>query len=659
MHGRSDPKKAHRNHSAPTVLTGKGGTGSSPRRRLIVLMAIAVGLTLFAHWPALSARALSIDDDQYLTGNTLVRNPSWESLRRFFSEVFSPTSIAGYYQPLTMISLMLDYAVAGDVNNLRPFHRTSLALHAANTALLILLLYMFFTNPWAAAMIGLLFGVHPMTVETIPWVGERKTLLATFFALWCLIAYVRYARSGGWTAYTACLALYALALLSKPTAVPIPVVLVLLDFWPLRRLGRRALFEKAPFFVLAGLSAVVTFISQRHQELGASGSLSAGQTFLLICHNLVFYPWHMVWPVHLSSFYAFPEDISLSNNLLLTAALITVATFAILSISLRWTRALLTGWLCFVFLLAPTLLNKSYSPCVAWDKYAYLPAAGLLLVLAWALGRLWSRVNRRAGRPLLAASVLVVAALLTVGTRGQLTHWRTTQALCDYTIAVSPRAFSFYHHRGNLRNAVGDWAAAYADYSRAIELNPDYAGAYSNRAIALASQGDHDGAIADCTRAIEIDPRFAAAYGNRALAFQSKGDWDAAIRDCTTAIELNRTDASAYNNRGTAYARKGDYDAALADFRRAVDLRPNEAAFRRNLANAYLVREEFPYAVTEYSRVIALHPTDASAYSGRAAAYCGVGQYDRAWADVQTLTRLGAEPPQEVLKILMESMPSK
>ncbi len=658
MHGRSDPKQAPRGDSGATALAGEDEAGPA-RVRVTALMAFAVAFTLFAHWPALSARALSIDDDQYLTSNTRVRNPSWESVGRFFGEVFSPTSIAGYYQPLTMTSLMLDYAAAGDVNNLRPFHRTSLTLHAANTALLILLLHKLLGNSWVAAMVGLLFGVHPMTVETIPWVGERKTLLAAFFALWCLIAYVRHARRGGRRAYAACLALYVLALMSKPTAVPIPAVLVLLDFWPLRRLSLRALLEKVPFLIVAAVSAIVVVISQRHQELAALSSLSTGQTLLLICHNLMFYPWHMIWPVQLSSFYAFPEDISLSNGLLLAAVAVTLGTTAVLLISLRWTRALLTGWLCFICLLAPTLLNKSYSPCVAWDKYAYLPAVGLLLTLAWALERVWSRAGGRTGRTVLMGIVLVVATLLVIGTRGQLRHWRTTRALCDYTISVSPRAYSFYHHRGNLRREMGDLDGAYADYTQAIDLCPNYAGAYSNRAIVLASKGDYDGAIADCTQAISISPRLAAAYGNRALAFQGKGDWDAAIRDCTVAIELNRMDASAYNNRGTAYARKGESERALADLRAAARLEPNQPAYRRNLGNAFLLRKDFLHAIAEYGRAIALDPADASAYSARAAACCAVGQYDQAWADVRALRRLGAEPPPEVLEILMNAKPGE
>ena len=208
-----------------------------PRRKSISQIILLGGLLVIvcvvaaaAHWPALPARALSFDDHQYLHNNQLVQNPSWTSAWRFLSEVFEPSTVGGYYQPLAMISLMFDCAMGGGPDNLRPFHVTSLSLHVLNTALVIVLLYMLFGKVWPAAMVGLLFGVHPLTVEPIPWIGERKTLLASFFALWCVIIYVRYSRKSSWKLYAGCVVMYVLALMAKPTTTPLPVLLLLLDF---------------------------------------------------------------------------------------------------------------------------------------------------------------------------------------------------------------------------------------------------------------------------------------------------------------------------------------------------------------------------------------------------------------------------------------------
>ena len=382
---------------------------------LAVLVASAV---VAAHWTALGAKALCIDDVEYLSDNPLVQNPSWDSARRFLTEVGDPSSVKGYYQPLNMISLMLDCAMGGSPENLTPFHRTSLILHAANTLLVMGLLYLLFGNAWAAAAAALLFGVHPMTVETIPWIGERKTLLAAFFALGSLIFYVQYARKGGWRAggwtrwlwLLASATAYLLAVMSKPTAVPLPFAMLLLDFWPLDRLFRKptsrrggsppmpsgrpglrwpdrhVFLEKIPFFAIAVASAVVTYISQ--SKLSAEGR-SPLDALYIFCHNVVFYPYKMLWPASLSSHYPYPAPLTIWHPAVLAGVIGTAVLFAALAVSLIWTRAAATGWAIFLVLIFPVMGLIGFSNAIASDKYAYLPVVGLLIVLAYFVGRLW------------------------------------------------------------------------------------------------------------------------------------------------------------------------------------------------------------------------------------------------------------------------------
>jgi hypothetical protein len=315
-------------------------------------------IILVAHWPVLSARAFYIDDEEYITQNALVQNPGWHSAKRFLTEVIRPSTVRGYYQPLTMISLMLDYAAGGRPDNLLAFHRTNLSLHAANTALLVILLYLLFGNIWAAAAVGLLFGTHPMTVEPIAWLSERKALLSAFFALWSLLFYVLFTRSSGKKFYAACLFTYLLAVLSKPTSVPLPFVMLLMDYWPLNRLiimgrlNRKTLLEKLPLLVLLILFAVITLISQ----ILAGGISFPGQPhhkllnpLLIFCHNLVFYPCKMLWPANLSAFYDYPRPFALSNPTVLAAVVASVVLIVILVVSLRWTRSLMVDFPCRCF----------------------------------------------------------------------------------------------------------------------------------------------------------------------------------------------------------------------------------------------------------------------------------------------------------------------
>lgn len=654
-------RAAHKTRHARQTVAAIGPPSANvlpPAVVLALLIVFAVGATLVVHWPSLSARALSVDDDQYMTANPLVQNPSWTSAGRFFREVLHPSTVAGYYQPLAMISLMLDYAVAGSRDNLRPFHRTSLLLHAANTGLIILLLYMLLGRPWAAAIAGLLFGVHPMTVETIPWIGERKTLLATFFALWSLILYVRYARRPSLRAYIGCAAFYVLALLSKPTSTPLPVAMLLLDFWPLRRLDRRAVIEKLPLLTIGLAFAVVTVISQS----GTAGvDLPTEHSFirvpLMLCHNIVFYLQKIVWPARLSSYYAFPEPMALSNPPVLAGVVGTCALLALLVVSLRRTRAMLTGWLVFFVMILPAMGVLGFTFVIASDKYAYLPAIGLLLILAWLLNVLWGGevdgggAARRAG--VIAVSA-VIAFWLGSTSRGQLAHWRTSEELCEYTLSVSPKADPFLYHRGNLYRKKGDNDRAIVEYGRALAIRPTYAEAYCNRGVAFMGKRDYDAAIRDCTTAIELRPAFADAYCNRAVALMGKGDHDAAIRDCTKAVDLRPAFAQAYLNRGTACGMKGEFDRSIEDLTKAAELQPKEANAFRNRGNAYLGKGDALRAIADYTQAIAIDPTCADAYHGRAVARSRLKEYDLARADVRALQRLGRTPSAE-LRSLLES----
>jgi hypothetical protein len=278
---------------------------------------IVAAIVTAVHWPVLSARAISFDDDPYLFSNPTLMNPSGLAAVRVLTEVVDSSHIHGYYEGLTLVSLMADVALGGSSNNLRPFHRTSLALHVLNTLLVIALLQLLFHRPWAAAAAGLLFGLHPLTVEPVAWVWERKTVLATALVLSSLVLYVVYTRRRGLGWYLAALAFFALALLAKPTVTPLPLLLLLLDWWPLRRTagaGRRALFEiaieKVPFLILAGISSTITILSMRQTAMvGLHGGSSIAAIPLRICYLIAFYFGKIIWPARLSSVYLLPQPM--------------------------------------------------------------------------------------------------------------------------------------------------------------------------------------------------------------------------------------------------------------------------------------------------------------------------------------------------------------
>lgn len=369
---------------------------SSQAPQLTAALVVATVILLLVHRPALNSQALCFDDDQYLTDNLLVQTPSLSSALRFLGEVLTPSTVGGYYQPLAMISLMLDYKRGGRPDNLTVFHQTNLILHAFNVIFVILILYLLFSNVWLAASVGLIFGLHPMTVETINWVGERKTLLASFFAFLSILSYVLYQQTARRTYYWLSFAVFLLALLSKPTSTLLPFALVVLDYWPFQTLTFTrihtvisAIRTKWPFCIASIISAIITYISQANTaDVTLPVEYSRLHIPLILCHNVMFYIYKLIWPIDLSSHYPTPQPFDLSNVLLIAMIVGTCGLVALLLFSLSKTRALFGGWLFFFVAIFPTFGVIGFSNTLVADKYIYFPALGLLLSLAWALNRL-------------------------------------------------------------------------------------------------------------------------------------------------------------------------------------------------------------------------------------------------------------------------------
>jgi len=566
----------------------KNDTG--PLGLLAVLLIAVSAAVLVAHGPGLSAQAILIDDDEYLTDNDLVKNPGWESTKRFLTEVLEPSSVKGYYQPVSMISLMIDYALGGRVDNLRQFHRTSLALHVANTALVVVLIYMLFGRVWLAGGVGLLFGVHPITVEPIPWVADRKTVLMAFFGLWCLILYIRYTRMGGWGLYTGCMIMYVLALLSKPTSTPLPVLMLVMDYWPLKRLSKKAVVEKIPLLILCGIGSVITYISQTRTAGAAPPSeLGAERIPLTVCHNIIFYLYKIVWPINQSPDYGFPKPLGLSHPMVLAGVVGTCLLIPLLLLSLRWTRALLAGWLFFFIAIFPTLGVVGFTWMIACDKYVYFPILGLLMVLAAFLG--WLSGPGRTGKPtkrqlMLAVVVLFVAGTEAAATRNYLKDWRNTLSLYERIVKVTPDSPQALNRLGHCLQMAGRTQEADISYRRALEIIPDYVEAHNNLAGLLQTLGRYDEAVDYLRQALLISPNNAGTHYNMANVLCIQGQYESAISHYRKALQNCPKDAEVYNNMGVTFAIMGRLEDAIGCFRKALQIAPNNSSASNNLEQA-------------------------------------------------------------------------
>ncbi len=554
-----------------------------------VVMLAVLGSVLAAFWPALSAEALYMDDTFYV-GSPLLRQPSWATAKRIFAEVLEPSMVNGYYQPLALLSVMLDFLDPAATISLLPFHRTSLLLHVLNVALVVVLLAVLFGDWLAAGMVGLLYGLHPLNADVVLWVAERKTVLSACFALGSLLLYVSYARRAraprgrDLKRYLGSLLLYACALLAKPTAVPLVALLLVLDYWPLGRLGRAVLPEKVPFLVLAGLSAAITVVSQaKAGHGGVTELMNPLQLPLVVAHSTGFYAMKLVAPSGLLPDYLAPVPFALGNPEVLVPVLGAAALAVAVGLSLRRTRAWLAGLLFFLVALSPTVGIVRFTAAIAANRSLYLPMVGLLLPLAWGLARASGASLGPLRRPgpglLLFGAGTALALASATATRAYAAHWRDTLTLLDYALTQAPSDWRLHTRLGNEWIKRGDYPSAVAEFRQAVALNPRWTENRLNLGRALLTMDRP----ADAERALAP-----------ALA-QTPGDW------------------RAHMLVGTARFRRNALAAALAAFQTAARLAPGRPATHRQLGETLEGLGRLDEAAAEYREALRLAPYDRAA----------------------------------------------
>ena len=549
----------------------------APAAALVLVVAVVAA----AHWPVLKAGAISLDDDKFIEHNALVADPGWSSVGRFFGEVTRPSTVPGYYLPLSMTSLMLDWAMGGRPDDLRVFHRTSLVLHLLVTLLLVLILHRLF-GAWVPAVItGLLFGLHPLTVEPVAWVGERKTLLATCFALAGLLSWLQYVRRGRQLWQVAAVALHVLALLSKPTVAMLPLLLLLLDLWPLRRWSARTALEKWPFLLLSLAAGAVTLASHG-RTVGIANA--AGADFLRglaqAGYLLGFYLAKLIRPVDLSPVYPAPVPFDLSNPALWPALAGAGLLTLLLALAARRARGPLVGWLFFVIAIAPTLGLVRYSWVTASDKYVYFPVAGLLVVLAGGLTAWWRspRCGGPAGRVAMLGLALVLLAAEARGVRATLAHWTDSLTLRQHIVAVAPQEPAAHLGLGTFLDRQGAHAEALRHYRRAVELDPGRADAHLDLGLALERQGRIGEALDHLRSAVRCSPAWVDPCNE--LAWLLATGSDPALRDPAGAVRLAERavelsggrDPNVLDTQAAAQAAAGRFERAVETARRAREL---------------------------------------------------------------------------------------
>jgi hypothetical protein len=514
------------------TITGKirqnGQTVSYGKWHLPLALLLIAVVTLAVYWPALHNGFIDYDDPDYVTGNVAVlQGLSLKGLSWAFTAFH-----AGNWHPLTWLSHMLDIQLFGE--NPAGHHAISLLLHAANAVLLCALLHRLTGYLGRSVVVALLFALHPLHVESVAWVAERKDVLSTLFWLLTMAAYARYARTPSVKRYVPVAVLFALGLMAKQMLVTLPLVLLLMDYWPLNRLSKSGikalLLEKVPLLLMSGVASLVTLRSQ-----AAAGALSRadGQSALLSAGNALIsyvkYMGKMFWPADLALFYPFEPAAVTAPAVAGAAALLAALSCGVL-VQKKERPWLVFGWCWYLITLLPVIGFVRIGSQAMADRYTYIPLTGLFIICVWGGSEIAGRW--RNGLRVAGGATAVALAILSVLTVRQIGYWHSSRELYDRALRVVER----------------NWLA------------------HNNLAILLAQQYRYDEAILHFREALRINPTLTDVYRNLGNAYQSTGNYNAALDAFREALRINPDDAEAHFRLGYAWLMAGNTDLAYREY---------------------------------------------------------------------------------------------
>ncbi len=615
-------KKRARPEKAATVRSGasvssesKGHPAGRNDRWLVPGVCIFLAAITFAVFGrTLGYGFVNYDDDMYVYENPVVQKGlTWEGFRWALTY-----GNIGHWHPLTWLSHMLDCQLYG--LQAGGHHLTNLLLHGAAAILLFLVLRRMTGFLWRSAFVAAVFAIHPLHVESVAWIAERKDVLSAFFFMLTLGAYVRYVRRPpSVVRYGAVVLFYALGLLSKNMLVTMPFVLLLLDYWPLNRLSSftpqvllRRVAEKIPLFVLMAGSCVATALVS---ETVTADKLPFGLRMENAVVSYVTYLWQMIHPSGLACLYPNPTNYLPPGQVAGALGLLLAISGAVWAF--RKTKPwLVVGWLWYVGMMIPVIGIVQISYYAHADRYTYLPQIGLYVLLTWTAADLCAGWRHR--RVVLSGLSTIILAASIFCARTQTSYWRNGESLWTHTLACTSDNAKAHNNLGNALLQKGNVNDAITHYQEALQIKPDYAEAYNNLGNALFQKGNVDEAIVHFQKALQIKPDYAEAHDNLGNALFQQGNVDEAITHYQRALQIKPDDAKAHNNLGSALFQKGKVDEAIVHYQKALQIEPDDAKAHSNLGNALLQKGNSDEAIVHYQKALQITPDDAEAQNNLA-----------------------------------------
>ncbi len=602
-------------------------TGLSDKHKVILIYAVLAVAVSAAYWRVFSNGFVNYDDPMYITDNKHIQEGfTWDGVVWAFKSGYAVN-----WHPVTWLSHMLDCQLFG--LNPRGHHLTSLLLHIANTLLLFYVLRKMTGALWASAFAAAVFGLHPLHIQSVGWVSERKDVLSTLFWLLTLLSYIRYVQDRNFKRYLITISLFAVGLMAKPMLVTLPIVMLLLDYWPLKRFSIadcqlpieknpkskiqnpkfaqsfwQLIIEKIPFFVLSVISSAITFFVQ--QQGGAVATFDKISPALRLCNIPMAYCAYIVKTIIPSGLMAYYPYNTNASILLIAAAVLFLAVISAGVIFLR-RPYLIVGWLFFIITLVPVIGIIQVGGQSRADRYMYIPMIGLLIMIAWGLKEIAERV--RLGRFILIPAAAVCLSALSIATWINVGYWKNTFTLFGHAIEVMPANHVALLYLGNTLIEQKNISGGIEYYKKSIEAAPGFADARFNLGLALFHDNKFDKALEQYNMVLNIKENYPRVHFYIANVLAKTGHTDAAARHYSIAIKNDPDDIEAYSNWAVMLAEKGQIEQAIEQYNKALAIKPDNADIHNNLGNALKNQGKLAQAAEHYQKALLLRPDFAQA----------------------------------------------
>ena len=669
------------NPAAPLLNTAQD------RKKSLYYLIAVLAVTCIIYIPSLfNGFIVNWDDGGYIHEHALVHELSWDN----FLTIFNPTTFyKGNYHPLTTFFYAIEYSIVG----LNPFlyHLNNLIFHLLNCYLVFIFIRRLSKRIELAAFVALFFGIHPMHVESVAWISERKDVLYTFFFLISCLYYMSYLEKEEKKTrnYVLAVLMFFLSLLSKSAAVALPGALLLIDYFQKRKWSWKLLADKIPFVLLSMTFGIIAVFSQA--EKGAIQDLgplySPFERVFLVCSNIVMYLYKMFVPLDLAAMYPYPPRVDghIPYFFYISGLLVTMLIL-VLIFSRRYGRQYIFGFLFFIVTIALVLQALPVGGAIMAERYTYVPYIGIFFTLGWLYTDAWKSVKPVwiRMRPFLHVIVIGFAVFCSVLTWQRIADWKNGEILFTKLIKVYPNLPFGYNNRGYLYYRwFKNNEKAEADFNKAISIDPAYYQALGNRGVLYYNTQRYEEAIRDFSGALKYKPDDDGSLIGRANTYSTISKFDLALPDYDLYLKIKPEDTKAWMWRGTALFNLQKTDAAMADFEQAERLEMNVPEGERVFFKAEIVywkalvllrRQQFQQALellnqsvslnpqraqtyawrgiahynlkhlseaaADYTQAISLNPADAASYVNRAVVYNEMGKYDEAFADLNTAGKM-------------------